>query len=152
VAVRASAAHAAAALVTNAPLRQWLGALAETLKAPLLHHSHQQKDPTSAAAPNQGRRTANAKNVSNKAGVPARPAAPSAAGALAIAAGLMSKRLSSGMSRLGNTTHPGFLAVKVHDTIGTLHDLLAEVHGSSDDEGLVMIMMMMIVNEWNCVL
>lgn len=122
--MRASAAHAAAALVANAPLRQWLGGLADTLKAPLLHHSYQQKGrETSSSAEN-------AKNGTKKiVAVRVRPNAPSAAGALAIAAGLMSKRLSSGMSRLGNTTHPGFLAVKVHDTIGTLHDLLAEVNG-----------------------
>jgi hypothetical protein len=102
--VRASAAHAAAALVAGAPVRKWLGGLADTLNKPLLQ---------------------------------AQPAAPwrtwpSAAGALAIAAGLMSPRLSSGMSRLGSTTHPGFLAVKVHDTIGTLHDLIAEVRASAE--------------------
>jgi hypothetical protein len=109
--VRASAAHAAAALVAGAPLRKWLGGLADTLNKPLL-----QAQPAAHAA--EGR-------------LPWRTW-PSAAGALAIAAGLMSPRLSSGMSRLGSTTHPGFLAVKVHDTIGTLHDLIAEVRASAE--------------------
>lgn len=106
--MRAAAAHAAAALVAGAPLRKWLGGFADRLNAPLLQ---------SARVP----------SAEEEARLPAQARVPSAAGALAVAAGLMSPRLSRGMSRLGSTTHPGFLAVKVHDTIGTLHDLVAEV-------------------------